>query len=291
MRNILTILLMILSLSACQRKAEERIWTTVMEAEISKVSALSGGRIDSILVAEGDEVQAGDIIARLDDKELRFNLEQLQASIRELAAQKELYKSQIELAKADLQYQNSKQSRNESLYNEDYIPRQQFEDGEILRKKAELQHESAGKNLRVVEAKREALEAQIKNVQKKIEDCVIKSAFSGRVENVFFNEGEMLPNMGQLAEIINSEQMEANIYVSEEYLSVIKPGQSVKLKVNGYRQDLPATLIRISNRAEFTPKTVLTPDNRRVRAYAVRLRAENPDGILKDGMPVDVYLP
>jgi len=100
----------------------------------------------------------------------------------------------------------------------------------------------------------------------------------------------MLPNMGQLAEIINSEQMEANIYVSEDYLSVIKPGQSVKLKVSGYRNTLPATLIRISNRAEFTPKTVLTPDNRSVMAYAVRLRVENPDGILKDGMPVDVYL-
>jgi len=290
MKNIVIFAMLILGLSACQPKEEQRGWTTVMEAEISQVSALSGGRIDSILVAEGDEVRAGDIIARLDDKELRFNLEQLQASIRELAAQKELYQSQIDLAKADLQYQNSKQSRNESLYNEDYIPRQQFEDGEILRKKAELQHESAGKNLRVVEAKREALEAQIKSVLKKIDDCVIKSAFSGRVEKLYFNEGEMLPNMGQLAEIINSEQMEANIYVSEDYLSVIKPGQSVKLKVSGYRNTLPATLIRISNRAEFTPKTVLTPDNRSVMAYAVRLRVENPDGILKDGMPVDVYL-
>jgi HlyD family secretion protein len=101
----------------------------------------------------------------------------------------------------------------------------------------------------------------------------------------------MLPAMTQLAEIVATQSMEANIYVSEELLAALKPGMPLKLKVNGYTNDIPAEIIRISNKAEFTPKTVLTPDNRSVMVYAIRLRAENPEGILKDGMPVDVYLP
>lgn len=291
MRHLFVAVLIVLSLAACSRQAEERKWTTVMEAEISKVSALSGGQIVQILVNEGDVVEPGDTLALLDDKELRFSMEQLQASLRELTAQKDLYQSQIAIAKADLEYQSSRQSRNESLYKEEMIPLQQLEDGEILRRKAELQYGSAGKNLQLTEAKRGSLEAQVKSVQKKIADCVIVSSFSGRVENVYYNEGEMLPNMGQLAEIVNSDQMEASIYVSEQYLSVIKPGMAAKLKVSGSQRAIPAKIIRISNKAEFTPKTVLTTDNRSVMAYAIRLRADNPDGLLKDGMPVDVYLP
>lgn len=291
MKRIILLLTLLLILAACGKKDEAQIWTTMMEADLYRVSALAGGRISKIYVSEGDEVQAGDKIAELDDLDLRFTLEQMQASLQELEAQKQLYNTQIALAAADLEYQTRRQGRSESLYEEEVIPLQNLEDGQILKNKAELQHESARKNLRLVEAKRAALQAQIKGVQKKINDCIITTSFTGRVEHVYFDEGEMLPNMGQLALILNIQSLEANIYVGEEYLAQFQPGMQLNLKVNGYADAIGAKIIRISNKAEFTPKTVLTPDNRTVMVYAIRLKAENPEGILKDGMPVDVVLP
>lgn len=291
MKPTLVFILVLLSLAGCQSKQEQQVWTTVMEAEIYKISALSGGQIKQILVSEGQEIESGTLVAKLDDQQFRFNREQLQASLLELEAQNDLYQSQIALAAADLEYQSSRQQRNEKLYEEEMIARQQFEDGEIIKKKAELQHESARKNLALVKAKQASLQAQLKSVQKQIDDCVIVSSFSGRVESVFYDEGEMLPAMAQLAEIVNTKSMEANIYVNEERLATLKPGMRVKLRVNGYKNELTAQITRISNKAEFTPKTVLTPDNRTVMVYAVRLRTGNTQGILKDGMPVDVYLP
>ncbi|MCB5253444.1 MAG: efflux RND transporter periplasmic adaptor subunit [Candidatus Cloacimonadaceae bacterium] len=291
MKRIMIMLTLLLILAACGKKDEAQIWTTMMEADLYRVSALAGGRISKIYVAEGDEVQAGDKIAELDDSDLRYTLEQMQASLQELEAQKQLYNTQIALAAVDLEYQTRRQNRSESLYEEEVIPLQNLEDGQILKNKAELQHESARKNLRLVEAKRAAIEAQIKSVQKKIQDCIITTAFTGRVEHIYFDEGEMLPNMGQLALILNIQSLEANIYVGEEYLAQFHPGMQLNLKVNGYADAIEARIIRISNKAEFTPKTVLTPDNRTVMVYAIRLKAENPEGILKDGMPVDVVLP
>ncbi|HRY83823.1 MAG TPA: HlyD family efflux transporter periplasmic adaptor subunit [Candidatus Cloacimonadota bacterium] len=291
MKPTLVFILVLLSLAGCQSKQEQQVWTTVMEAEIYKISALSGGQIKQILVSEGQEIESGTLVAKLDDQQFRFNREQLQASLLELEAQNDLYQSQIALAAADLEYQSSRQQRNEKLYEEEMIARQQFEDGEIIKKKAELQHESARKNLALVKAKQASLQAQLKSVQKQIDDCVIVSSFSGRVESVFYDEGEMLPAMAHLAEIVNTKSMEANIYVNEERLATLKPGMRVKLRVNGYKNELTAQITRISNKAEFTPKTVLTPDNRTVMVYAVRLRTGNTQGILKDGMPVDVYLP
>ncbi|MCK9584487.1 MAG: efflux RND transporter periplasmic adaptor subunit [Candidatus Cloacimonetes bacterium] len=291
MKRIILLSLLLLVLAACGRKEEEQTWTTMMEADLFRVSALAGGRISKIYVAEGDEVTAGDLIAQLDDADLRFTLEQLRASLQELEAQKQLYNTQIALAAADLEYQSRRQSRTETLYEEDVIPLQNLEDGELMKSKAELQHESAQKNLRLVEAKRAAIEAQLKSVQKKIADFTISTPFTGRVEHLYFDEGELLPNMAQLAEILNIQSLEANIYVGEEYLAQLEPGMPLKLKINGHAAALNAQIIRISNKAEFTPKTVLTPDNRTVMVYAVRLKAENPEGILKDGMPVDVVLP
>ncbi|MDD3533021.1 MAG: efflux RND transporter periplasmic adaptor subunit [Candidatus Cloacimonetes bacterium] len=291
MKRIMIMLTLLLILAACGKKDEAQIWTTMMEADLYRVSALAGGRISKIYVAEGDEVQAGDKIAELDDSDLRYTLEQMQASLQELEAQKQLYNTQIALAAVDLEYQTRRQNRSESLYEEEVIHLQNLEDGQILKNKAELQHESARKNLRLVEAKRAAIEAQIKSVQKKIQDCIITTAFTGRVEHIYFDEGEMLPNMGQLALILNIQSLEANIYVGEEYLAQFHPGMQLNLKVNGYADAIEARIIRISNKAEFTPKTVLTPDNRTVMVYAIRLKAENPEGILKDGMPVDVVLP
>lgn len=291
MKRILILIVLVTALTACAKKEKIEQWTTVMEAESFRVSALSGGRISKIYISEGEEVEAGALIAQLEDQELRFSLEQLRASVQELAAQEELFKTQIALAATDLEYQSRRQGRSERLYEEDVIPLQNLEDGQLLKSKAELQHESAQKNLRLVAAKRAAIEAQMKSVKKRIEDATISTPFSGRVEKLYFDEGEMLPNMVQVAEILNTKFLEANIYVSEEYLARFKPGMHLMLKVNGYEKAIEAIITQISNKAEFTPKTVLTPDNRSVMVYAVRLRAENPEGILKDGMPVDVYLP
>jgi HlyD family secretion protein len=291
MKRILILIVLVAALTACAKKETIEQWTTVMEAESFRVSALSGGRISKIYISEGEEVEEGALIAQLEDQELRFSLEQLRASVQELAAQEELFKTQIALAATDLEYQSRRQGRSERLYEEDVIPLQNLEDGQLLKSKAELQHESAQKNLRLVAAKRAAIEAQMKSVKKRIEDATISTPFSGRVEKLYFDEGEMLPSMVQVAEILNTKFLEANIYVSEEYLARFKPGMRLMLKVNGYEKAIEAVITQISNKAEFTPKTVLTPDNRSVMVYAVRLRAENPEGMLKDGMPVDVYLP
>ena len=291
MKRVLFLLILAAALAACGKSNDKEQWTTVMEAQTFRVSALSGGRINEIYVREGEEVESGALIARLEDQVLRFSLDQLKASMQEILAQEELFRTQIAIAAEDLEYQNRRQERSERLFEEDVIPLQNLEDGQLLESKAELQHESAQKNLRLIAAKKASIEAQMKIVRKQIEDTVISTPFSGRVERLYFDPGEMLPNMGQVAEILNTRSLEANIYVSEEYLARFEPGMPLMLKVNGYEDGVEAIITHISNKAEFTPKTVLTPDNRSVMVYAVRLRADNPQGILKDGMPVDVYLP
>lgn len=290
MKKVVYILLISMALVSCARREKEAVWTSLVEASTFHVSTQMGGKIISLMVKEGDAVQAGDTLAVLDSRELEYGLEQLNAGLQELKAQEAIYQTQISTAEEDLAYVDARQNRNEKLYEAAVIPRQNLEDGQILQAKAQNQLKATRQSLSVLDAKRASLQAQQKTLEKKLVDCVVLSPASGTVETLFYNEGEVLPPLGKLAELSDISDPEISIYVGEEWLAKLKVGTKFKLRTRGSSQPLDAELIRISNRAEFTPKTALTPDNRNVMVYAARLRVHNENGILKDGMPVDISL-
>jgi HlyD family secretion protein len=73
-------------------------------------------------------------------------------------------------------------------------------------------------------------------------------------------------------------------------LPQVKYGQQVHLHVDGVSEALPGQVSWVSERAEFTPKTILTPETRAALVYAVKVLVDNPEGMLKHGMPVEVGL-
>jgi len=89
-------------------------------------------------------------------------------------------------------------------------------------------------------------------------------------------------------EITSLDTVETTIYLAEKDLPSVKTGQEVKVKLDGRTDPLSGTVSWISPKAEFTPKQVLTPDNRAALAYAVRIRIPNPDRLIKHGQPVEV---
>jgi HlyD family secretion protein len=277
-------------IAACKGPAKPDTWTSSLEGTNLKVNALIGGKLVELRVKEGDELAAGDTIAVIDTRELTYQLEQLAASKEEIAAQESIFQTQISQAEADLLYQQSRQNRNRNLYEADVIARQNYEDGEIIEAKANSQLKAAKQNLNLLSAKRKQIASNEKTLNKKLGDCLILSPGAGTVSTLYYHEGEVIPPLGQILELTDTAALELNIYVSESYLPRLKIGMQAKLHIASQAKPIPATVIRISNRAEFTPKTVLTPDNRSIMVYAIRLRAENPEGILKDGMPVDVTL-
>jgi len=291
MRNYFIPLLLLLVFAACARHKETEKWTGTLEGKQIKVNALLGGSIIKLNVDEGDSVEAGDTLAVLDTRELSYQLEQLQATRQELAAQANLFNTQISQAEKDLAYQQTRQNRSRNLFQADAIARQNMEDAEQVGTKAESQLTAARQNLEVIAAKRKQLDAQEKTLRKKQNDGIILSPAAGTVSSLYYNAGEVIPPLGQLLDLLDNRQMEISVYVSESYLSRIKPGSEVRLYLGGNSQPYPAKVIHISNKAEFTPKTVLTPGNRSMMVYAVRLQADNPDGIMKDGMPADITFP
>ena len=134
------------------------------------------------------------------------------------------------------------------------------------------------------------MEAKIKSVNKRINDTKIIAPTAGIITNLYFEEGEAVPLFGSLLEIIDTKKMEVKIYISETRLSQVQYGQGVSVSVDGLDKTLDGTVIWVSPKAEFTPKTILTPNTRTSLVYAVKISINNEEGILKHGMPVVITL-
>jgi len=284
-------LLVLLTFSACGRKDEEKRYTSVLEGIKTAVSSQTGGTLLQLMVTEGDVIGVGDTVAILDDRELSYQMEQLDAAKHELDTQESVSRTQIAQLETDAEYLRQRRTRTQNLYDSAVIARQNLDD--ILNQESKLQSQlrAATKSLDLLQAKREQLLAQEKTLRKRQADMVVRSAVKGRIDTAYYRQGELVPPLGQILQVIDTQSLTAKIYVSENELARIKTGSSVKVISSGSSKMTTGTVTRIADKAEFTPKAILTPDNRSSMVYAVEITIRDNIGYLKDGMPVDIILP
>ena len=290
--KIATILLPIslMLVLSCGSDSNTLHFTSVLEGTAIQVPALTGGQISKLLVDTGYQVDAGDTIAVIDTTELSLKQRQLDASMQELASQTELAKIALNQAKTDLDYVKERYDRTLILYQKNTATKQTLDDVSNQLQRAETQNKSAQQNLQTLKTKKEQISAELKLVRKKINDAVILAPINGVISTKYFEPAEAVPGMSPIVEMIDLNVLDVKIYISEKMLSQVKYGQEAEVRVDGSDQSFKGKISWISPKAEFTPKSVLTPETRTSLVYAVNVKVVNQDGILKHGMPVEVVL-
>jgi HlyD family secretion protein len=274
----------------CTGNSKDHQYTGILEGISVQVPALTPGKIIDIFVDTGNSVKKDQLLAMVDSTDLIFQLEQLQATNEELKIQAEIAKTNLLRAQKDCNYIKTKHERIASLYKTESVTKQQLDDITNNLQNAQTAVANARQIQGSINAKSKQIEARIKSISKKIKDSRIISPINGIITNIYFEEGEAIPMYGPLMEIIDISTMEVKIYISEELLPQVKYDQEVSVMVDGLDRTLSGKIIWISPKAEFTPKTILTPDTRTSLVYAVKVSITNEDGILKHGMPVVINL-
>jgi len=287
---ILTLIVLTFITFSCDNGEDIYEYTGIVEGVSIKVPALTGGKIINMNIKEGQFVEKDQLIAIVDTLELTINKDQVSASLEEIAVQTEIAKNNLSRTDNDYKYVKDKYDRMNKLYKSNSIPKQSLDDVKNKYESVESAVVSARQSLNSIGAKRKQLEAQLKLMEKKISDAKISSPFAGYITSKFFEAGEAIMPLNPVVEIINTLKMETDIYVSETQLPEINFGQEVSINIDGTDKDLTGKIDWISPESEFTPKTILTPETRTSLVYAVKIAIENPDGILKHGMPVVVQL-
>lgn len=283
--------LMILSvLFSCRNADDQVISSGVFEATELIVSSQSTGEILSFIPSEGDLVEKGQVLGRIDSVQLELQREQLQSAI-ELA---ESSRPDIDVQLAPLVQQintaEKEKGRAENLVKAGATNEKQLDDVDaqvlVLRKQLIARRSELEKGHSRIDREIASLEIQIEQVSDKIKRCSIISPISGTVLLKYAENGELAVPGKALVKIADMNLMFLRAYISSSQLTVMKLGQEVQVvtDLGDNENRLYRGIVKwISSEAEFTPKTIQTRDERSNLVYAVKVAVPN-DGFLKIGM-------
>ena len=285
-----SLLVLALAMTACGKGNKAYDASGVFESTEVTISAEGNGKIMSLDLQEGDRLEAGAVVGCIDTVQLFLSKVQLEASRRAVGSGRLNISRQIAALESQIVKQRQELDRFTKLEQAGASNRKQVEDIQaqldILERQLAAQKESLQNANSNVSGQADALEAQIAQLEDRIRKCVITSPVSGTVLAKYSEAGELAVQGRALFKVADLENIRLRAYITADQLTNIKLGQAVKVYADqgtSGRKEYAGTLVWISDKAEFTPKTIQTRDERANLVYAVKIAVKN-DGLIKLGM-------
>lgn len=285
-----SLLVLALAVASCGKGNKAYDASGVFESTEVTISAEGNGKIMSLGIQEGDRLEAGAVVGCIDTVQLFLSKVQLEASRRAVGSGRLNISRQIAALESQIVKQRQELDRFTKLEQAGASNRKQVEDIQaqldILERQLAAQKESLQNANSNVSGQADALEAQIAQLEDRIRKCVITSPVSGTVLAKYSEAGELAVQGRALFKVADLENIRLRAYITADQLTNIKLGQAVKVYADqgtSGRKEYAGTLVWISDKAEFTPKTIQTRDERANLVYAVKIAVKN-DGLIKLGM-------
>jgi HlyD family secretion protein len=304
MKNIFTASLLILLATSCRQNKIETDASGVFESDEVIVSAEQSGKLLSFPIKEGDTLAKGVITGNIDMSNTQLQKQQIQASIAALKQkttnpnpQIELIKKQLAVQQSQLDQQLREKTRTENLLKADAATQKQLDDINaaidqlqkqiaVSRQQIALDNSNISTQNRTIFSEQGPMEKSVAQIQDQIDKGQVVNPIKGTVLIKYALEGEMTTMGKALYKIANLDTLTLRAYVTGAQLTGVKLGQPVKVYTDEgaskYRE-YAGQVYWISDKSEFTPKTIQTKDERANLVYAVKIRVKN-DGYLKLGM-------
>lgn len=273
------------------------------------------GRVASLKVDEGAQVKEGDVLATLDPEPLQNALHSAEAAVAALTARNAMmhrgYRSEdVEQAKARLQAAQAllaeaqrNFARQDSLAPFGATSQLSLDAARSARDQAAAQVQVAEQQVRQMstgfrkeevaesDAQLRQSQAQLATAQLALKDATLLAPSNGIILTRAIEKGNMVQGGAPAFSLSLATPVRAIAYVSEPMLGRFSPGTRVTLETDSRRgQPYSGVVGFVSPTAEFTPKSVETPDLRTSLVYRLRIVVENPDSQLRQGMPITVKL-
>lgn len=296
MKKIYIIASVALLLTACGKKEKEYDATGTFEATETTVSAEQSGTLLSFSLNEGDEVEEGREVGLIDTTQIWLKIQQTRATKAVYNSQKPDMEKQIAATRQQLAKAQTEQRRYQELVNDGAAPRKMLDDAvsqvQVLQRQLAAQISALSTSTDALNKQMAATDVQVNQLRDQLQKCHIYTPVAGTVLEKYVERGEFVAMGKPLFKIADTRQMYLRAYVTSAQLQHIKVGQTVKVFAdygNGQRKAYDGRVSWISSRSEFTPKTILTDDERADLVYAVKIAVKS-DGYIKIGMYGEVKL-
>lgn len=289
-RNLLGLCSLLALFSACGNGAPKYDATGTFETTEVLVSAEASGRLLYFDIEEGMLLKAGEEVGVVDTVQLYLKKLQLEASLKSVEEQRPDILKQVAATKEQISAAQRERNRVANLLKVGAANQKQLDDAEdqleVLRKQLVAQNSTLSNSHQSLTWQSSSVGIQVTQVEDQLKKCHITSPITGTVLAKYAEAGELTAMGTPLFKVADTEQMYLRAYITSEQLSQVKLGQKVTV-FSDYGTDehkqYPGVVTWISDTSEFTPKTILTKNERANLVYAVKIAVHN-DGLLKIGM-------
>jgi len=294
----------ILFLMSCSDEANKFDASGTFEVDEVVVSAQATGQILSFNIEEGQTIPKDSVVGTIDPTDLALQKEQTQATIdalkektSDVVPQVKMLEDQLSVQQAQLDNLLHEQNRIENLLKEDAATKKQLDDinyqvesvkkqMDVTQQQINVQRTNVATQNRSILSEGKPLEKKVAQLNEQLQRTNITNPISGTVLTKYAEAGEITSTGKALYKIADLSTLNLRAYVTGDQLPQIKLGQQVTVLIdsgaNNYRK-FGGTITWISDKAEFTPKTIQTKAERANLVYAIKVKVKN-DGYLKIGM-------
>jgi len=265
-------LLLLLALAGCGDNTDHG-WLGYAEGEDAFIAAPQAGWVAKLAVKRGDAVSEGDLLFTLDDTREAAARAAAEATIAQSSAQ-------ISEARANLDYAQKEMARQGRLVAAHAGVAATYD-------LAKSNYQQAAARIAQIEAQRKSAEATLADARYQLQQRDVASRTHGRVEDVYFRQGEYAPAQTPVIAVLPPENVFVRFFVPEPEFAKVKLGQRVKITCDGCAANITATITFIAQQQEFTPPVIFSQGNREKLVFKLEARASG--GLkLSPGQPVEV---
>ncbi|WP_373072865.1 HlyD family secretion protein [Sulfurimonas sp.] len=240
------------------------------------------GRVQKVFVQEGQMVSKGQLMAKLDTKELEARLKQTKAMVEQAVQQKEYSKAIVVQRKSELSLAKKNLERSKSLYVNKNISLVQLQQDETKLKSAKAALSAAKAQVVSAEASIEAAKAQVETIKVNIEETSLYAPIEGRVLYKLVESGEIVGSGTKLYTLLNLTDTFMTIFLPTADAGRVEVGSEARIVVDALPdKPIPAFVTFVSPEAQFTPKEIETDKERAKLMFRIKVKVDPK--IIKDG--------
>lgn len=262
-----------------------------IEATEVRVAAEIAGRVVESRLVEGQPVQRGDMLVRLDDADLRLERERAEAEIAALKAEREGTASELKVWRHHLRTAERDLKRYRELRESNTVSPQRAEQAEDTFQEARGRVAALELQIDAIEKRTAAAQAQRDLADNRISKTSITAPIEGTILVKGVEAGEFLQAGQTVAVLADLPRAELKVYIPEKTIGKVKLGDQARVRVDAFPDRLfGAQVSRVDPQAQFTPRDIHMPEERVRMVFGVTLAIDNPQRVLKPGMPADAWI-
>jgi HlyD family secretion protein len=245
-----------------------------IEAEQVDIASKYAGRVQEIFVHEGDMVQPGQVLAKMDTAELDAEIDKVKARLAEAEAAIKLAEAEIVQRQSEYTLAQQELTRAIPLVRRGSLSKRTLDQRQSQRDAAAAAVNAAKASLVTRNRAVDVVRAEVKQVQTKIDDSFLKALVAGRVLYRLAQEGEVLTAGGKVLTLIDLSEVYMEIFLPSREAARLAIGAEARIVLDAATSEyaIPATVSFVAPEAQFTPKQVETRSEREKLMFRIKVK-------------------